>query len=123
MLILAGAFVVIAMRRSAQGGTMALTHQSMTSEQRKSIALEYLKRLDHGGNLFELFADDAQVYFPKWGLADGKAAIERLFGDVGATLGGIRHDYAYCNYIIQDDTVVVEGTSSGTTAAGATWRA
>jgi ketosteroid isomerase-like protein len=102
---------------------MAVTLQSMTNEQRKSVALEYLKRLDQGGNFFELFADDAQVYFPKWGLADGKAAIERLFGEVGGTLAGIRHDYAYFNYIFQEDTVVVEGTSSGQTAGGASWRA
>jgi ketosteroid isomerase-like protein len=102
---------------------MAVTQQTMTNEQRKSVALEYLKRLDHGGNLFELFADDAQVYFPKWGLADGKAAIEQLFGEVGSTLGGIRHDYAYFNYIFQDDTLVIEGTSSGKTAAGVTWNA
>lgn len=102
---------------------MATTHQTMTNEQRKSVALEYLKRLDHGGNFFELFADDAQVYFPKWGLADGKAAIEYLFSEVGGTLAGIRHDYAYFNYIFQDDTVVVEGTSSGKTASGATWNA
>lgn len=102
---------------------MAVTLQTMTAEQRRSVALEYLKRLDHGGDLFALFADDAQVYFPKWGLADGKAAIERLFGEVGGTLAGIRHDYAYLNYICQDDTVVVEGTSSGRTAGGASWRA
>jgi SnoaL-like domain len=102
---------------------MAVTQQSMTAEQRKSVALEYLKRLDHGGDLFALFADDAQVYFPKWGLADGKAAIEQLFSEVGGTLGGIRHDYAYFNYIVQDDTVVVEGTSYGHTAAGVEWRA
>lgn len=102
---------------------MAVTRQTMTNEQRKSVALEYLKRLDNGGDFFELFADDAQVYFPKWGLADGKEAIRRMFGAVGSTLAGIRHDYAYFNYICQDDTVVVEGTSSGRTAGGVEWRA
>src|SRR4051794_18305354 len=53
-------------RCMARRPTMAVTTQSMTDEQRKSVALEYLKRLDRGENIFELFADDAQVYFPKW---------------------------------------------------------
>jgi hypothetical protein len=49
---------------------MALTRQNMTDEQRKSVALEYLKAFDNGGvtstggSILDLFADDAQVYFP-----------------------------------------------------------
>ena len=60
---------------------MAVARQVMTDEQRKSVALEYLKAFDNGGttstcaSILELFADDAQVYFPKWGLANGKDAI------------------------------------------------
>ena len=79
---------------------MALTRQTMTDEQRKSVALEYLKAFDKagvtsdGGSILDLFAEDAQVYFPKWGLADGKEAIGRLFGDVGGTLKSIVHHYA-----------------------------
>jgi len=102
---------------------MAVTQQAMTEEQRKSVALEYLKRLDQGKNIFDLFADDAQVYFPKWGLANGHAEVEQLFSDVASILKGIRHDYAYFNYIMQGDLVVVEGTSSGMTADGVEWRA
>ena len=68
---------------------MALTTQTMTDEQRKSVALEYLKAFDNGGvtstgdSILDLFAEDAQVYFPKWGLANGKDEIGKLFGDVG----------------------------------------
>jgi hypothetical protein len=57
---------------------MALTTQTMTDEQRKSVALEYLKAFDNGGitstggSILDMFADDAQVCFPKWGLATGK---------------------------------------------------
>ena len=95
----------------------------MTDEQRKSVALEYLKRLDRGENIFDLFADDAQVYFPKWGIATGRREFERLFTDLGSILKSISHDYAYFNYIMQGDFVVVEGTSSGMTADGVEWRA
>jgi hypothetical protein len=50
---------------------MTLTRQTMTDEQRKSVALEYLKAFDNGGitssgdSILELFAPDAQVMFPK----------------------------------------------------------
>jgi hypothetical protein len=54
---------------------MALSQQTMTDEQRKSVALEYLKRLDRGENIFDLFADDAQVYFPKWGACHWSARV------------------------------------------------
>ncbi len=79
---------------------MSLTTQVMNDEQRKSVALEYLKAFDNGGvtstgeSILDLFAADAQVYFPKWGLANGREEIGRLFGDVGATIRTIRHDYA-----------------------------
>lgn len=102
---------------------MALTRDVMTDEQRRSVALEYLKRLDRGEGIFDLFADDAEVYFPKWGVATGRAQFEQLFSDLGSLLSAIKHDYAYFNYVVAGDTVVVEGTSSGTTADGTEWRA
>ena len=78
---------------------MALTTQTMTDEQRKSVAVEYLKAFDNGGvtstggSILDLFAEDAQVYFPKWGLANGKAQIGQMFGDLGGNLKSIVHHY------------------------------
>jgi len=102
---------------------MAITRETMTDEQRKSVALEYLKRMDHGQDFFPLFAEDCELYFPKWGIAYGIDAIKQLFADVGGTLKAIKHDYAHFNYIVNGDTVVVEGSSHGTHASGANWRA
>src|SRR3954451_5975798 len=108
---------------------MAVTTQIMTDEQRKSVALEYVKAFDHGGvtstggSILDLFAEDAQVYFPKWGMAEGKAEIGTLFSDVGGTLTSIKHDYASFNWIFSGaDTIVAEGTSYGEHQDG-TWRA
>jgi hypothetical protein len=108
---------------------VALTTQSMTDEQRKSVAIEYLKAFDNGGvtsgggSILDLFAEDAQACFPKWGLANGKEEIGRMFGDVGATIEAIRHDYASFNWIFSgSDTIVVEGTSYGRHQDGP-WRA
>src|ERR671929_1290994 len=92
--------------RGLGGSCMAITQQTMTDEQRKSVALEYLKGFDrggrtsNGGSILDLFADDAQVYFPKWGLATGKDEIGRMFGDVGATITSIRHDYSHFNWVM-----------------------
>jgi ketosteroid isomerase-like protein len=97
---------------------MALTRETMTDEQRKSVAIEYLKAFDHagttstGGNILDLFADDAQVFFPKWVLATGKEQIGQLFGDVGKTIKSIQHHYSHFNWIFSGgDLLVCEGTS------------
>jgi hypothetical protein len=108
---------------------MAVAKQTMTDEQRKSVAIEYLKAFDNGGttstggSILDLFADDAQAYFPKWGLANGKEEVGRLFGDVGATITQIRHNYADFNWIMTGgDTFSCEGTSFGEHRDGQ-WRA
>src|SRR2546430_7836961 len=101
----------------------------MTDEQRKSVALEYLKAFDRGGttstgdSILDLFADDAQVYFPKWGLAEGKEEIGRMFGDLGARYKAIKHNYADFNWIMTGaDLFACEGTSYGQHLDG-DWRA
>ncbi len=108
---------------------MALTTQTMTDEQRKSVAIEYLKAFDNGGvtstggSILDLFADDAQVFFPKWGLASGKEQIGTLFGDVGATITSIEHHFSQFNWVFSgSDLVVCEGTSHGEHRDGP-WRA
>lgn len=108
---------------------MVLSTETMTDEQRKSVALEYLKAFDNGGvtstggSILDLFSDDAQVCFPKWGLANGKDEIAKLFGDIGGTLTAIRHNYADFNWIFSgSDVVVAEGTSYGEHRDGP-WRA
>jgi len=108
---------------------MALSRQTMTDEQRKSVALEYLKAFDNqgvtssGGSILDLFAEDAQVYFPKWGLATGKQQIGQLFTDFGGGIRHILHDYASFNWILTGtDLFAVEGTSAGEHAEGP-WRA
>jgi ketosteroid isomerase-like protein len=92
-----------------------------TEEARKAVATSYLKALDAGGvspttglGLFDHFAEDAEVYFPKWGIARGKAEIIRMFTDIGGTLRGITHHYdGFTWYMTGTDRFAVEGTSHG----------
>jgi ketosteroid isomerase-like protein len=92
----------------------------MTDSERKALALEYLKAFDNagmtesGGSILELFAEDAQVYFPKCGFANGRDEIGQMFGDVGGTLKSILHDYDAFIYVMTGtDTFAVEGKSAG----------
>jgi hypothetical protein len=108
---------------------MAITRGTMTDEQRKSVAIEYLKAFDNkgltssGSSMLDLFASDAQVFFPKWGLATGRAQITRLFTDFGGLIQFIRHDFATFNWIMTGgDVFAVEGTSAGMHRDGA-WQA
>jgi hypothetical protein len=88
---------------------MALTKQTMTNEQRKSVAIEYLKAFDNGGvtsdggSIMDLFAEDAQVYFPKWGIARGAEQIGKLFTDIGGTIKSIVHHYPNFNWIFSGE--------------------
>jgi hypothetical protein len=108
---------------------MAITQGTMTDEQRKSVALEYLKAFDNGGvtssgdSILSLFASDAQVWFPKWGLAAGHDQIGTMFGDVGGTIQSILHHYSHFNWIMNGtDMFACEGTSHGAHRDGP-WRA
>jgi ketosteroid isomerase-like protein len=99
---------------------------TMTDDQRQAIASAYLHAVDHGGQLpdggsiLDLFAADAQVSYPKWGLATGTDAIGRLFREVGRT---ITHDHASITWITTGtDLLVAEGTSHGQHRDGP-WRA
>ena len=89
-----------------RGPPMAISQQTMTDEQRKSVALEYLKAFDNGGvtstggSILDLFVEDAQVMFPKWGVATGRDEIGQLFGDVGGTIKQILHHYSEFNWIM-----------------------
>jgi hypothetical protein len=93
---------------------------TMTDEHRKSVILDYFRAFDNGGvtpdgrNILELFSEDAQVYFPKWGIASGFTQISELFADIGGRLLSITHDYAHFNWFFSGaDLVVCEGTSHG----------
>ncbi|MFC6672685.1 nuclear transport factor 2 family protein [Marinobacterium aestuariivivens] len=108
---------------------MVIATRTMTDEQRKSVALEYLKAFDNGGvtssgdSILSLFAEDAQVYFPKWGLANGRDQIGQLFSDVASTIESIEHHFSHFNWVFSgDDLLVCEGTSHGKHQDGA-WRA
>lgn len=90
-----------------------------SKEEKKNIALEYLKRLDRGEDFFDLFADDAHVWAPydspngKHSVAKGEDQYKQLFENLAKMVEEIEHNHAYFNTVVDGDTVIVEGTSKG----------
>ncbi len=93
----------------------------MTDSERKSIASEYLHKLDTGDDFFHLFAEGAEVFFPRWGVAMGTSEYKKLFADLAAKVERFKHHHDSINWIIQGDFVVAEGSSEGKLKTGETW--
>ncbi len=93
------------------------------AEQKKNIALEYLRRLDQGKDFFDLFSDDAEVWAPydtpdgKRSKAVGKEEYKELFATLAEMVEEIEHNHAYFNTTVDGDKVIIEGTSKGKLAS------
>jgi ketosteroid isomerase-like protein len=94
------------------------------SDDPKAVALEYFERLSTGGNLLELFTEDAGCFFPKHSYAHGIQEVTRLVMDIVPIYKSLAHDVTTFNFFVQGNTVVVEGASSGElteSAGGGSW--
>jgi len=84
-------------------------------------ALEYYKRVDAGqDDLLDLFDENFELFFPKFGIARGKAAFGSLATGLFGSLNSIAHDQL--RVIDAGDTVVIEGTTHGATIDGTEWK-
>ncbi|SCK14904.1 Ketosteroid isomerase-related protein [Variovorax sp. HW608] len=86
------------------------------------IAREYFRRVDAGrGDLVELFNDDIEVYFPKFGVVKGKQALFELASGLFTRIAELSHDQDSMLCVANGDDVVVEGLSRGKTKSGVEW--
>jgi ketosteroid isomerase-like protein len=100
---------------------MTISVDTMTRDQRRSVAIEYFRRLDGGRDMLDLFADTAEIYFPKWGVARGLDEIQRMWSEVGVLYREIRHFTEYFNFVIGEHQLFVEGLSDGIAGDGTPW--
>jgi ketosteroid isomerase-like protein len=97
---------------------------STTQTDNIEIAKQYFRRLDTGDpGLFDLFSDDAEFYFPKYGRGVGKGALGEIATQLGAQFAGIEHDIDSFRFITDGDHVTVEGASRGELKTGVRWAA
>jgi SnoaL-like domain len=89
-----------------------------------SIAKEYFVRLDAGSpTLLDLFTEDAQIFFPKFGIGRGRAAILEAMSGLGGRLRSIAHASDSFVYIASGNLLAVEGTTRGVLKNGVRWAA
>jgi hypothetical protein len=94
---------------------------SLSDEDKISIVKEYFIRLDQGRpDILELFHEDADIYFPKFGFGFGRQWLFEMAKGVEGALEYIRHDYDSLTFIPSGDYLVVEGTSHGK-MSGKSW--
>ena len=88
------------------------------------LAKEYFRRVDAGAeDLLDLFTDDVQIYFPKFGIGRGKMAIVELATGLQRLLSEAHHDFSDYLFLPNGRFLAVEGTTQGRTPGGKTWSA
>jgi len=90
-------------------------------QEKIKIAREYLMRADQGRpDVLELFHEDAEIYFPKFGFGFGRNSFLEMVKGFEGVLEYIQHDYDRLNFIPSADYLVVEGASQGR-MSGKSW--
>lgn len=91
-------------------------------QDRIAIIKSYFRKIDaRDPSFFDFVSDDVELFFPKFGVGRGKAALA-LFGErLGSDLESLKHDIDGFSFIVAGDTIVVEGQESGVTRAGTRW--
>ena len=88
--------------------------RSDRNDKRINAARDYFRLADQGRpEVLELFHEDAEIYFPKFGFGFGRQSLVEMTNGFAGTLEFIRHDYDALTFIPAGDYVVVEGTSHG----------
>ncbi|WNG39418.1 hypothetical protein F0U61_41455 [Archangium violaceum] len=92
------------------------------SNSRLRTVQDYFRKVDlRDPGIMELFTDDVQLFFPKFGVSRGKAELARFSQRLTNYLESIEHDIEGFRYVVSGDSIVVEGTERGVTRAGVHW--
>ncbi|QVW21903.1 nuclear transport factor 2 family protein [Pseudomonas hormoni] len=82
----------------------------------------YFGKADAGDpSILDLFSDDVQLFFPKFGTRTGKEQVVAFVQGLMSKLNSLKHDIDTYNYIASGRIVVVEGTESGVAKNGENW--
>jgi ketosteroid isomerase-like protein len=92
------------------------------TEARLKVIDAYFRGADSRDPAFlDLFTEDVELFFPKFGLTRGKAAVAEFGARLAAELESLEHDIPGLHIIVAGDTIVVEGTEAGVTRSGLRW--
>jgi hypothetical protein len=87
---------------------------SPNDQSKIKVLQDYFRLADQGRpEILELFHEDAEIYFPKFGFGLGRQSLFEMMKGFEGSLEFIQHDYDELKFIPAGDYVVVEGTSHG----------
>jgi len=84
--------------------------------------LEYFRAIDSDGFSAQLFTEDFQFFFPKFGIGNGPAEFGELAAGLIPTFRRIVHHRDEFEITEAGNKVIVEGITEGEGADGRTWR-
>src|SRR6201982_271438 len=94
---------------------------SLNDQDKIKIAREYFVRVDQGRpDILELFHEDAEIYFPKFGVGVGRQSLLEIWKGFEGSLDFNQHDCDTMIFLAAGDYNVVEGTSHGR-LSGTSW--
>jgi ketosteroid isomerase-like protein len=89
---------------------------------RIGIIRDYFRKVDgRDPSLSDLFTDDVEFFFPKFGSARGKPALTRFGEGLQRHLRNLEHDIAGLKFTAAGDRIAVEGRERGVTRDGISW--
>lgn len=95
-----------------------LTSMELSNLRREAVR-DYFRFADQqDARWFDLFTNDAELTFPKFGSVKGKDGLLRFVQKMGAIVRKLEHDLDSLTFIDAGDTIAVEGTESGEMADG-----
>jgi uncharacterized protein (TIGR02246 family) len=106
--------------RTLSDGTGVIGH---SGELHQSIAVvrSYFALADaHDPAVLDLFHDDVEFYFPRFGVGYGKKALAAMIQGFRAGIDRLEHRREEFTLTVQHDRVVVEGTTEGS-IGGTSW--
>ncbi|ATB45415.1 nuclear transport factor 2 family protein [Corallococcus macrosporus] len=93
-----------------------------TAGQRLETIRSYFRKVDEKDpTLSDLFTDDVRFFFPKFGPAQGKAALARFSERFGREVASLVHDLDGLVFTVDGDRIAVEGQERGVTRGGVSW--
>ncbi|MBT2502846.1 nuclear transport factor 2 family protein [Curtobacterium sp. ISL-83] len=96
-----------------------MTTEPLPAEDLHALALAYFTKVDAGDpDLLDIFTDDAQVFFPKFGIAHGKEEITQFLVGLTLAVDSFHHDPADFVVTQSGNRVIVEGKETGVLANG-----
>ncbi|WP_185210447.1 nuclear transport factor 2 family protein [Sphingobacterium mizutaii] len=99
-----------------------MTNNSEQNEQLR-VAKSYYEKINSGDfnddSYFDLFTEDVKIFYPKFGFAEGKLGVKKFGQQVRNLFNNLTFELDKFNFIVTDNTIVVEGVEIGAIHTGA----